>query len=135
MGSLPDLGFAGIHIGSPRSVSNSTLAGSHHNGMFHVGSAGTAKGHGMFGASPYSSRLGLPESSVRSNGGFHGAIEEDEEDEEDALDDDDEMNDQRDSYNTKHTTGYPGSRAMPISHDAAKQDIADMEWEANDMEL
>jgi hypothetical protein len=33
----------------------------------------------IFGASPYSSRLGLPESSVRSNGGFHGAIEEDDE--------------------------------------------------------
>lgn len=104
--------------------------------MFHVGSAGTAKGHGIFGASPYSSRLGLPESSVRSNG-FHGAIEEDEEDEGDELDDDDEMNDQRDSYNTvhKHTNGYSVSNSVPVQHDAPKQDIADMEWEANDMEL
>lgn len=134
-GSLPDLGFAGIHIGSPRSVSNSTLAGSHHNNMFHVGSAGTAKGHGIFGASPYSSRLGLPESSVRSNGGFHGAIEED--DEGDELDDDDEMNDQRNSYNPvhKHTNGNAVSGEMLSGNDTAKEDVADMEWEANDMEL
>ncbi|GHJ87690.1 hypothetical protein NliqN6_4092 [Naganishia liquefaciens] len=134
-GSLPDLGFAGIHIGSPRSVSNSTLAGSQHNSMFHVGSAGTAKGHGIFGASPYSSRLGLPESSVRSNGGFHGAIEED--DEGDELDDDDEMNDQGDSYNAAHKQTHSNvvSGEMPAQHDDTKEDIADMEWEANDMEL
>lgn len=134
-GSLPDLGFAGFHIGSPQSISNSTLSGSHQNNMFHVGSAGTAKGHNMFGASPYSSRLGLPQSSVRSSSGFHGAIEED--DDEDALDDDDEMNDQRDSYPARKVSGGHGTRGLSLDGEPAKtsQDVADMEWEANDMEL
>lgn len=106
--------------------------------MFHVGSAGTAKGHNMFGASPYTSRLGLPQSSVRSNG-FHGAIEEDEEDDdEDALDDDDEqMNDQRGPYDARNKVTGNATRGISSDREPVKtsQDVADMEWEANDMEL
>lgn len=88
----------------------------------------------MYGASPYSSRLGLPQSSVRSNGGFHGAIEEDEED----LDDDDEMNNQRDSYDARNKVlGGNPTRGISADREPGKssQDVADMEWEANDMEL
>jgi hypothetical protein len=104
--------------------------------MFHVGSAGTAKGHNMFGTSSYSARLGLPQSSVRSSSGFHGAIEED--DDEDALDDDDdEMNDQRDSYGVRKVIGNDATRGISSDREPVKtsQDVADMEWEANDMEL
>lgn len=92
----------------------------------------------MFGASPYTSRLGLPQSSVRSNG-FHGAIEEDEEDDdEDALDDDDEqMNDQRGPYDARNKVTGNATRGISSDREPVKtsQDVADMEWEANDMEL
>lgn len=90
----------------------------------------------MFSASPYSSRLGLPQSSVRSNG-FHGAIEED--DDEDALyDDDEEMNYQRVSYDARNkVNGANATRGISSEREPVKtsQDVADMEWEANDMEL
>ncbi|KAJ9102462.1 hypothetical protein QFC21_002862 [Naganishia friedmannii] len=134
LGSLPDLGFAGFHIGSPRSMSEMTVSGDQSNGMFHVGSTGTAKAHNIFSASPYSAHLRLPESSVRSNG-FHGAIEEDDEDD---VDDDDEMNQRHDYPDhskklaaVKFATILSGDRA----HGKTPEDVADMEWEANDMEM
>lgn len=135
LGSLPDLGFAGFHIGSPRSVSEMTVSGDQPNGMFHVGSTGTAKAHNIFSASPYSAHLRLPESSVRSNG-FHGAIEEDDED---ALDDDDEMNHQHDYIDNSKKLASAKLAAMGLSgdrsHGKTTEDVADMEWEANDMEM
>lgn len=73
---------------------------------------------------------------MRSNG-FHGAIEED--DDEDALDDDDEeMNYQRVSYDARNkVNGASATRGISSEREPVKtsQDVADMEWEANDMEL
>ena len=136
LGSLPDLGFAGFHIGSPRSVSEATVSGDQSsNGMFHVGSTGTAKAHNIFSASPYSAHLRLPESSVRSNG-FHGAIEEDDED---ALDDDDEMDHRHDYVDNSQKLPAAKFATIGLSGDRARgktpEDVADMEWEANDMEM
>ncbi|KAJ9107943.1 hypothetical protein QFC19_002686 [Naganishia cerealis] len=134
-GSVSDLGFAGIHIGSPRSISDMTVSGDQSNAMFHVGSTGTAKGHNLFSASPYSAHLRLPESSVRSNG-FHGAIEEDDED---ALDDDDEITHRHDFVDPmkKIAAGKLITSRMSVDRDQGKisEDVADMEWEANDMEM